>query len=113
MEIVLTGRNFSAKEASDWGLVSRIVGDKHDETVAEAIKVAEKISSKGRISVQAAKEAVGAGKQYKNHRQGHADSFRSVRVTIDGWSDLREAAIPYAICDRKYNLGFRNTWWLS
>ena len=61
MEIILTGRNFSAQEASDWGLVSRIVSEKHDETVAEAIKVAEKISSKGRISVQAAKEAVGAG----------------------------------------------------
>lgn len=61
MEIILTGRNFSAQEASDWGLVSRIVGDKHDDTVAEAIKVAEKVSSKGRISVQAAKEAVGAG----------------------------------------------------
>lgn len=60
MEIVLTGRNFSAKEAEQWGLVSRIVGDSHQGTVDEAIKVAEKITSKGRVSVQAAKEAVNA-----------------------------------------------------
>ncbi|KAM5539779.1 hypothetical protein V8D89_006592 [Ganoderma adspersum] len=26
MELTLTGRNFSAKEADDWGLVSRVVG---------------------------------------------------------------------------------------
>lgn len=61
MEINLTGRNFSAKEASDWGLVSRVVSDVHQETVDEAVKVAEKIASKGRLSVQAAKEAINAG----------------------------------------------------
>jgi len=60
MEIVLSGRNFSAKEAEQWGLVSRIVGDSHQGTVDEAVKVAEKITSKGRVSVQAAKEAVNA-----------------------------------------------------
>lgn len=62
MEAVLTGRMFSAKEAEAWGLISRIVGDSHDQTVEEAIKVADKIASKGRISVQAAKEAVNAGR---------------------------------------------------
>jgi enoyl-CoA hydratase len=62
MEIVLTGRMFSAQEASDWGLVSRVVSDNHEETLQEAIKVAEKIASKGKISVQAAKEAINHGK---------------------------------------------------
>lgn len=52
---------FSAQEASDWGLISRVVSDKHEETLQEAIAVAEKIASKGKISVQAAKEAVGHG----------------------------------------------------
>lgn len=61
MEITLTGRNFSAQEAEAWGLVSRVVSDKHDETVAEAIKTAEQICEKGRLSVIAAKEAVQAG----------------------------------------------------
>ncbi|EGG09754.1 uncharacterized protein MELLADRAFT_34335 [Melampsora larici-populina 98AG31] len=58
MEIVLTGRNFSAQDAYDWGLISRIVQGNHDELVKEAVKVAEKISSKGRLSVKAAKEAI-------------------------------------------------------
>lgn len=64
MEIVLTGRMFSAQEASDWGLVSRVVSDKHEETLQEAISVAEKIASKGKISVQAAKEAVNHGERH-------------------------------------------------
>lgn len=66
MEIILTGRNFSAQEASDWGLISRVVGEKHEDTVNEAIKVAEKIASKGRLSTLAGKEAVNAGKWQYN-----------------------------------------------
>lgn len=61
MELVLTGRNFSAQEASDWGLVSRIVDPKTGTVVDEAVKVAGKIASKGRIAVQAAKEGVNSG----------------------------------------------------
>ncbi|KAF8498833.1 ClpP/crotonase-like domain-containing protein [Hysterangium stoloniferum] len=60
MELILTGRNFSAKEAETWGLVSRVVDAGEGEVVKEAIKVAAIIASKGRISVQAAKEAVNA-----------------------------------------------------
>lgn len=39
-------------------MLYRIVEGGHDELVKEAIKVAEKISSKGRIAVKAAKEAI-------------------------------------------------------
>jgi enoyl-CoA hydratase len=60
MELNLTGRNFSAKEASDWGLVSRVVGEGDDEVIKEALKMAETIASKGRIAVQAAKQATNA-----------------------------------------------------
>ncbi|GAA97960.1 hypothetical protein E5Q_04640 [Mixia osmundae IAM 14324] len=58
MEIVLTGKNFSAQEAADWGLISRVVGEGEGEVLQEAIKVAEKIASKGSLAVQAGKEAV-------------------------------------------------------
>ncbi|KAF8583914.1 enoyl-CoA hydratase [Ramaria rubella] len=58
MELVLTGRNFSAKEAETWGLVSRVVGEGEGEVVKEAVQMAKTIASKGRLSVQAAKEAV-------------------------------------------------------
>ena len=61
MELVLTGRNFSAQEAERWGLVSRVVGEGEGEVVREAVKVAKTIADKGRIAVQAGKEAVNAG----------------------------------------------------
>lgn len=59
MELVLTGRNISAQEASDWGMVSRVVSE--GEVVKEAVKVAMEIASKSQIAVQAGKEAVNAG----------------------------------------------------
>ncbi|KDE02475.1 enoyl-CoA hydratase [Microbotryum lychnidis-dioicae p1A1 Lamole] len=64
MEIVLTGRNFSATEAASWGLVSRLVeGSNNQAVVDEAVKVASKIASKGRVAVQAGKEAVNASQE--------------------------------------------------
>lgn len=61
MEIVLTGKNFSAIEAASWGLISRVVSEEEGDVVDEAVKVAGKIASKGRVAVQAAKEGVNAG----------------------------------------------------
>ncbi|GAA6029018.1 hypothetical protein JCM8097_001554 [Rhodosporidiobolus ruineniae] len=58
MELVLTGRNFSAQEASDWGLVSRVVDVEKGSVVDEAVKVAKTIAGKGQLAVQAAKEGV-------------------------------------------------------
>ncbi|EJD49837.1 ClpP/crotonase [Auricularia subglabra TFB-10046 SS5] len=58
MELVLTGRNFSADEAERWGVVSRIV--REGSVVDEAVKVASKIAGFGQVSVQAGKEAVNA-----------------------------------------------------
>lgn len=43
MEIILTGDQFTAQEAEKAGLVSRVV--KPEETVQEAVKVAQKIAS--------------------------------------------------------------------
>ncbi|KAK4703074.1 enoyl-CoA hydratase, partial [Phenoliferia sp. Uapishka_3] len=57
MEIVLTGKNFTGAEAAEWGLISRVV---EGDVVEEAVKVATKIGSLGRVAVQAAKEGVNA-----------------------------------------------------
>ena len=57
MELVLTGRPLSASEAASHGLVSKVV---EGDVVEEAVKMAEKIGTKGRVAVQAAKEAVNA-----------------------------------------------------
>ncbi|TBU39605.1 enoyl-CoA hydratase [Dichomitus squalens] len=64
MELTLTGRNFTAKEASDWGLVSRVVGEGEGEVVKEAVALASVIASKSAIAVQAGKEAVNAAYEH-------------------------------------------------
>ncbi|EGN99622.1 hypothetical protein SERLA73DRAFT_35166, partial [Serpula lacrymans var. lacrymans S7.3] len=60
MELMLTGRMFSAYEAEKWGMVSRVVGEGEGEVVKEAVEMAKVIASKGQISVQACKEAINA-----------------------------------------------------
>ncbi|KAG6857781.1 hypothetical protein H0H87_004197 [Tephrocybe sp. NHM501043] len=60
MEMVLTGRMISAQEASDWGIVSRVVPEGEGEVVKEAIAVGTVIASKSQISIQAAKEVCNA-----------------------------------------------------
>lgn len=65
MEIVLTGKNFSAQEAEKWGLISRVVEETDKGgVVEEALRVAGVIASKGRIAVQAGKEGVNAGESH-------------------------------------------------
>jgi len=56
MEMVLTGRLIDAAEAERSGLVSRVVPVA--ELLDEALKVAERIASMGRVAVLAAKESV-------------------------------------------------------
>lgn len=56
MEIILTGRNFSAQEALAWGLVTRVCAP--DVLVDEAVKTAAKIAGYSRLAVQAAKDAL-------------------------------------------------------
>lgn len=57
MDLILTGRNFSGKEAYDWGLAARLFKTPQ-ECVEEALKTAETIASYSQIAVKAAKEAV-------------------------------------------------------
>ena len=61
MEIVLTGKQFTALEAEKWGLVSRVVGEGEGVVVKEAVALAKEISTKSQIAVQAAREVVNAG----------------------------------------------------
>jgi len=68
MELVLTGRQWSAQEAAAWGMASRVVEQSEGEgegsapaVVREAVKLAGEIASKSQIAVQAQKEAVNAG----------------------------------------------------
>jgi enoyl-CoA hydratase len=56
MEICLTGNQFSAQEAEQMGIVSKVFP--HDKLLPETIKTAEKIASNSKIIVAMAKEAV-------------------------------------------------------
>ena len=56
MEMVLTGRQLTAEEALQFGLVSRVVPV--DDLLDEAVRIAEKIASFSRPAVMMAKEAV-------------------------------------------------------
>jgi len=75
MELVLTGRMISAKEASEWGMISRVVDD--GSVVDEAIKLAKEIASKSQIAVQAGKEVVNAA-----HEMTLAEGLRFERRTF-------------------------------
>ncbi|MCJ1298635.1 hypothetical protein MMC08_001425 [Hypocenomyce scalaris] len=57
MELILTGRNFSGKEAGEWGVAARVF-DSAQECVDGAVDTAEKIAKMSRVSVRAAKEVV-------------------------------------------------------
>ena len=56
MDMVLTGRMLSAREALDFGLVARVVAK--ESWLTEATRVAREIASKGPIAVRLAKEAI-------------------------------------------------------
>jgi enoyl-CoA hydratase len=63
MELMLTGRNFTAVEAERWGVVSRIVEPVEGKggVLEEAIETAKTIAAKPQLAVQATKETVNAG----------------------------------------------------
>lgn len=58
MELILTGKNFSGKEAGEWGVAARVIDGGKEELLAEALKTAETIASYSRVATVAAKEVV-------------------------------------------------------
>jgi enoyl-CoA hydratase/carnithine racemase len=61
MYMNLTGEFMGAQEAFQNGLVAKVFSD--DELVEETLKIAKTIASKGKLLVQAAKEAVNAAEE--------------------------------------------------
>ena len=57
MDVILTGRNISGKEAEQWGLAARCF-DSAEECINGAISSAEKIAGLSRVATKAAKEVV-------------------------------------------------------
>jgi len=57
MDLILTGDNFSGKQAGEWGLAAKVF-ESPSECVEGALKAAEKIASYSRLAVKAGKEVV-------------------------------------------------------
>lgn len=58
MELILTGKNFSGKEAESWGLAAKAFEGGNTEVLEGALETAENIASYSRVAVIAAKEVV-------------------------------------------------------
>src|SRR5258708_16052706 len=56
MEMVLTGRQFTAQEMAGYGLVNRVVP--RGEHLNEALKLAQEIATKAPIALRLAKESI-------------------------------------------------------
>lgn len=57
MELILTGKNFTGKEAGDWGVAARTFGT-WEELIEGALVTAETIAGYSKVAVMAGKEVV-------------------------------------------------------
>jgi enoyl-CoA hydratase len=57
MELILTGKNFSGKEAFEWGVAARTFGS-WEELIEGSLATAETIAGYSKVAVMAAKEVV-------------------------------------------------------
>eukprot|EP00929_Paragymnodinium_shiwhaense_P013532 TRINITY_DN121389_c0_g1_i1.p1 TRINITY_DN121389_c0_g1~~TRINITY_DN121389_c0_g1_i1.p1 ORF type:complete len:311 (-),score=88.30 TRINITY_DN121389_c0_g1_i1:147-1004(-) len=83
MQLILTGRNFSAEEAEKAGLVSEVVAP--DALMPTCLKMAEEIAGFGRLATQLAKEAVNSAYETTLQEGLHAEKkmFYSLFATED------------------------------
>jgi len=57
MELILTGKSFTGKEAGEWGVAARVFGS-WEELIEGALGTAETIAGYSKVAVMAAKEVV-------------------------------------------------------
>ncbi|RIA86152.1 ClpP/crotonase-like domain-containing protein [Glomus cerebriforme] len=86
MEIVLTGRNFKAQEAEQWGLVSKVLPA--DKVLDEAIRLGQEIASLSQPSIQAAKESINKAFELSLKEGTHFE--RRLFYSLFGLNDKKE-----------------------
>lgn len=87
MEIILTGKTFSGKEAGEWGLAARVF-EEAGECVEGALGTAEKIAGWSRVAVKAAKEVVN-----KSQELGLRDGVEFERRVFHGLFGTRDQKV--------------------
>ncbi|CAN6640588.1 hypothetical protein TRVA0_018S01068 [Trichomonascus vanleenenianus] len=91
-ELILTGRNFSAAEALQWGLVSQVFPA--DKLVDEAVKTAAQIAEYSPLAVKAAKECINEG--YQMPLEQGLRYERRVFHSLFGSKDQKEGMAAFA-----------------
>lgn len=87
MELILTGKMFSGKEAGEWGLAARVF-ETAQECVDGAVDTAEKIASFSQVTVKACKEVVN-----KSQEVGLRDGVEFERRIFHGLFGSRDQKI--------------------
>jgi 2-(1,2-epoxy-1,2-dihydrophenyl)acetyl-CoA isomerase len=98
MELTLTGRVLSAQEASEWGIVNRIVPD--DDLSTEAVELASQLASSPTKTLGASKRLLHIGwtetleTQMEHESQSIADAARTAdaREGIAAFTEKRSAS---------------------
>ncbi|KAF2803730.1 enoyl-CoA hydratase mitochondrial precursor [Mytilinidion resinicola] len=93
MELILTGNNFSGKQAAEWGLAAKAF-ETPDECLNGAISTAEKIASYSKIAVKAGKEVVNKS-QDQGIKEG-VDFERRVFHSLFGSKDQKIGMTAFA-----------------
>ena len=91
-EIMLTGRDIGAEEASNIGLISRSV--KNDELLDECIAMAQKMVGFSQIGLEMTKEMMWAGLEAgsrKSHMHHEAQAQLLVRMTTENFEEAIRA----------------------
>ena len=91
MEMVLTGRPISARQAEACGLVSRVVPA--EVVLDEAKRLAKEIAAKGAVAVRLAKEAV--LKAFDTHLEGGLDYERKCFYLLFATEDRSEGIAAF------------------
>jgi enoyl-CoA hydratase len=86
MELILTGRPISARQAEAWGLVTRVVAA--ELYLDEAKRLAHEIASKPAVAVRLAKQAI--LKAHDTHLEGGLDYERKCFYLLFATEDRTE-----------------------
>jgi enoyl-CoA hydratase len=87
MEVILTGRKFSGREAGEWGLAARVF-DSAEACVEGALATAKVIAGHSQLAVKAAKEVVN-----KSQELGLRDGVEFERRVFHGLFGSRDQKI--------------------
>lgn len=78
VEMALTGRNVSAEELYNWGLVNRVVGDEEGDVKQAAIEAAKEICKNSPDGVLVSKEGINLGWEKSDVEDGSS-------ILIENW----------------------------